>query len=254
MNASNRFDSFLACARIAAIVFAACATTPALATGDFIYGDDYESSFVCPAGPTPAISGAMSPATISTALGTQNRYLVKVHSCGFSGNVTLTPYGAPASWTLTMDPPTISLALNAVAVALLTVSVPTDGDSGLHAVAVNASPSGANTIGLSADLDVAKEYPIHFAPDGTEYGAHVFLPTYLTIKIGTKLRYISDDTTSLHAIHAQSAAAGFSHQPDPGMAAGAEYDLTATGPVTNTLIYCHSHGTGVGQMYVTVVP
>jgi len=254
MNAPNRSDSFPAWARATAIVLAASAGAPAMATSDFVYGDDFESTFVCPAGPTPAITGAISPASISTSLGTQNRYLVKVYSCGFSGNVTLTPNGAPASWILAIDPPTKSLALNSTAVAQLTVTVPTDGDSGLHSVGVDAAASGANTAALSADLDVAKEYPIHFAPDGTDAGAHAFLPTYLTIKIGTKLRFISDDSTSLHAIHAQSVAAGFSHQPDPGMAAGGEYDLTATGPVTNTLIYCHSHGTGVGAMYVTVVP
>jgi plastocyanin len=254
MNALNRFDSFPARARIAAIVLAAFAAGPAMATGDFVFGDDYESTFVCPAGPTPAITGAMSPASISTALGTQNRYLVKVYSCGYSGTVTFTPNGAPASWTLTMDPPSKSLALNAVAVAQLTVSVPTDGDSGLHSIAVDAAASGANTAALSADLDVAKEFAIHFAPDGTESGAHAFLPQYLTIRIGTKLRFISDDSTANHTIHAQNVAVGFYHQSDPGMSLGGEYDLTASGTITNALIYCHSHGTGAGQMYVTVVP
>jgi len=48
--------------------------------------------------------------------------------------VTLTPKGAPASWTLTMHPPSKSLAPNAVAVAQLT-----DGDSGLHSIAVDAA-------------------------------------------------------------------------------------------------------------------
>jgi hypothetical protein len=81
--------------------------------------------------PRPTAEGANS---ISTSLGTQNRYLVKVPSCGYSGTVTLTPKGAPASWTLTMDPPSKSLAPNAVAVAQLT-----DGDSGLHSIAVDAA-------------------------------------------------------------------------------------------------------------------
>jgi hypothetical protein len=157
VNAPNLSDIQSAHARVAAIILAACASTPAMASGDFVFGDDFESTFVCPAGPTPAITGAMSPASISTSLGTQNRYLVKVYSCGFSGAVAFTPNGAPASWTLTMDPPSKSLALNAVAVAQLTVSVPTDGDSGQHLVAVDAAASGANTAALSAYLDVAKE-------------------------------------------------------------------------------------------------
>jgi len=254
MNALNRFDTFAARSLIAAIAFAAFAASPAMAAGDFVFGDDYESTFVCPAGPMPAITGTISPASISTVLGTQNRYLVKVYSCGFSGTVTFTPNGAPASWTLTMDPPSKSLALNGVAVAQLTVSVPTDGDSGLHSIAVDAAASGANTAALSANLDVAKEYPIHFAPDGTGAGAHAFLPQYLTIRVGTKLRFISDDSTSQHTIHAEYPAAGFFHEADPGIGPGGEYDLTASGTVTNTLIYCHSHLLGAGKMYVTVVP
>jgi hypothetical protein len=156
MNAPNRFDFLPARVRAAAMVLVACTSASATAAGDFVYGDDFESAFVCPAGPQPAITGAMSPSSISTTLGTQNRYLVKVYSCGFSGTVTLTPNGAPASWTLAMDPPSTSLALNAVAVSQLTVTVPTDGESGLHAVTVDAAASGANTVPLSANLDVAK--------------------------------------------------------------------------------------------------
>ena len=157
MNAPNRFYRLPACVRIDAGVLVACVVSPAMVTGDFVYADDFESTFVCPTGPMPAITGAITPASISTSLGTQNLCLVKVYSCGLSGNVTLTPEGAPASWTLTIDPPSISVALNTVAVAQLTVSVPTDGDSGLHSVAVEAAASGANTLLLGANLDVAKE-------------------------------------------------------------------------------------------------
>jgi hypothetical protein len=34
----------------------------------------------------------------------------------------------------------------------------------------------------------------------------------LTIKVGTKLRFISDDPTATHAIHGENAKAGFVHQ------------------------------------------
>ena len=255
MNALNRlFDSFHARARVVAIILAACADGPAMAAGDFVHGDDFESTFVCPAGPTPAITGAVSPTLINTSLGTQNRYLVKVYSCGYSGTVTLTPKNAPVSWTLAMDPSSVSLALNSVAVAQLAITVPTDGDSGLHSVAVDAAASGANTATLGADLDVAKEFAIHFAPDGTGAGAHAFLPAYLTVKVGTKLRFISDDSTDGHNIHGQGAS-GFTHQPTYlSLQKGEEYDITATGPIINTPVYCHTHLPDAGQMYVTVVP
>jgi plastocyanin len=251
MNALDRFDSFPAPVRIVAIVLAAFAASPAMASGDFIFGDDFESSFVCPAGPTPAITGAISPASISTSLGTQNRYLVKVYSCGYSGTVTLTPNGAPASWTLAVDPPSKSLALNGVAVAQLTVTVPTDGDAGLHAVTVDAAASGANTVPLNANLDVAKEYAIHFAPDGTGVGMHAFLPALLTVKVGTKLRFISDDSTATHNIH---AANGLPHQSvGTYLTQGQEYDIIPASPVESAQVNCHSHVV-LSEMHITVVP
>lgn len=255
MNAPNScVGSYLARVRIFVIGLAACAAAPVTAAGDFVYGDDFESTFVCPAGPLPAITGAMSPALIKTSLGTQNRYLVKVFSCGFSGNVALTPSGAPASWTLAIDPSSLSLALNSIAVAELTATVPTDGDAGLVSIHVDAAASGANTVPLSADLDVANEYAIHFAPDGTGAGPHAFLPVFLQIRVGATLRFISDDSTAAHNIHAQAPAAGFSHQPTYlFLSQGEEYDITATGTVVNTPVSCHLHP-DEGTMNVTVVP
>jgi plastocyanin len=243
MNAPNRFGSFPARACIAAFVLAAFAASPAMATGDFIFGDDFESTFVCPAGPLPAITGAMSPASISTSLGTQVRYLVKVYSCGYGGTVTLTPKSAPASWTLTMDPPSKSLALDAVAVAQLTVTVPIDGDSGLHSIAVDAAASGANTATLSADLDVAKEFVIHFAPDGTGTVAHGFLPENMTIKPGTKLRYISDDTTAGHLIHGGGGAGFFHGNVSEPLAPRGKFE-----------VYCLGDLPAAAQMHITVMP
>jgi plastocyanin len=254
----RRFACFVTFVRFAVIGLAACLAAPAVAAGDFIYGDDFETAFVCPAGPGPAIAAAMSPASIKTSLGTQNRYLVKVLSCGFSGNVTLTPGGAPASWTLAMDPSSVSLALNSVKVAQLTATVPTDGDAGdtglVVPLSVDAVASGANTVSLSADLDVANEFAIHFAPDGTGSGTHAFLPAFLQIKVGAKLRFISDDSTAGHNIHAQDATAGFNHQPTfLSLGQGEEYDITATGTVSGTPVYCHAHP-GTGQMAVTAIP
>lgn len=250
---SRPFTSLATYAHIAAFGLAAC-VAPAMAAADFIFGDDFDTAFVCPAGPQPAIAAAMSPSLIKSALGTQNRYLVKVLSCGFTGNVTLTPGGAPASWTLTMDPPSVSLALNSVAVAQLTATVPTDGDAGLVSLSVDAAASGANTVPLSADLNIANEFAIHFAPDGTGGGAHMFLPALLQIKVGAKLRFISDDSTAGHNIHAEDMASGFFHQPIIQLLGqGDEYDITAVATVSNTPVYCHSHPS-TGTMQVTVVP
>ena len=234
--------------RVCASVFALCIAGPAAA--DFIYGDDFESSLTC-AGGGPAIAGAMSPTSVNTQLGTQTRYLVKVLSCGFSGPVTLTPSGTPASWGVALDPPSLQLALNSTAVSELTVTVPTDADAGSVMIHVDAAASGANTAPLAVSLNVANEYSIHFAPDGTGVGAHAFLPVYLQIKLGAKLRFIDDDSADVHRIHG-AGASGFAHQAFD-MSQGQEYDITPTGIATNSPVYCHDH-LGTGTMYVTVVP
>ena len=234
--------------RICASVVALCITGPAAA--DFIYGDDFESSLTC-SGSGPAITGAMSPTSVNTQLGTQTRYLVKVLSCGFSGPVTLTPSGTPASWGVVLDPPVLQVALNSPAVSELTVTVQTDADAGSVMIHIDAAASGANTASLAASLNVANEYSIHFAPNGTGSGPHAFLPAYLQIKLGAKLRFIDDDSAEVHRIHA-AGMAGFAHQAFD-MTQGQEYDITPTATTTNTPIYCHDH-LGTGTMYVTVVP
>jgi plastocyanin len=234
--------------RVCASVFALLTAGPAAA--DFIYGDDFESSLTCSGG-GPAIAGAMSPTSVNTQLGMQTRYLVKVLSCGFSGPVALTPSGTPASWGVVLDPPVLQVALNSAAVSELTVTVPTDGDAGSVMIHIDAAASGANTALLASSLNVANEYSIHFAPDGTGSGPHAFLPVYLQVKLGAKLRFIDDDSTDVHRIHGVGSS-GFAHQAFD-MSQGQEYDITPTATITNTPIYCHDHP-GTGTMYVTVVP
>ena len=198
---------------------------------DFIFGDDFSSVLICPAGPQPAIAAAVGPSTQPTTLGTQKHYFVHVLSCGFAGNVALTQSGAPASWTVALDPANLSLATGHVGSSEMTVTVPSDGDAGLHTIDVAAAASGANTVPLSADLDVANEFLIHFAPDGTGTGTHAFYPTNLTVKVGAKLRYVDDDSATPH--HGEDGSAGFTHQASD-MSQGQEYDITTLATVSNT--------------------
>ena len=238
-------------------VYAAALIATHAVAADFISGDDFESAVVCPSGSQPAIAAVVSPSTQQTTLGTQKHYLVHVRSCGFAGSVALTPSGAPASWTVALDPPSLNLTTGSIGGSEMAVTVPSDGDAGLHTISMSAAASGANTAALSADLNVANEYLIHFAPDGTGSGTHAFYPTDLTVKLGAKLRYIDDDATTGHRIHGENSGAGFSHQASD-MSQGQEYDITTLATVTRTLVYCHDHGDNLAvpgtYMYVTVVP
>jgi hypothetical protein len=222
----------------AVLALASAAAMPAIA-GDFVFGEDFEGVPAC-AG-TGFVIGA-TPAAQTGSLGTQHHYLVKTRACGVSGAVTLGQSGAPASWTRTLDPNSLTLANDTVGVALLTVTVPTNADGGLGTFDLSATNNAVTVYG-SATLDVANEWILHFAPDGTGADAslHQFPPS-LTMKVGAKIRLISDDTTAYHIIHADGGG-GLVHQNTggPGLSAGQEYDMTLTGPTsTPGHIYCHS--------------
>lgn len=223
------------------------------AAGDFIFGEDFEGVPACPGGNVFSI-GATPPARTGS-LGTQHRYFVKVRACNVSGAATLGQSGAPASWARTIDPGSLTLADGTIGVALLTVTVPTNADAGLGTFNLSATHNADQTF-ADVTLDIANEWILHFAPDGTgSVGtAHIF-PTPLTIKVGAKIRLISDDTSDYHIIHADGAS-GLVHQnvAGPGLGAGQEYDLIPTAPNSPSggHIYCHSHP-GPATV-VTVVP
>jgi plastocyanin len=249
--------SRIAVATVRAVLFASALFAAQAGATDFIFGDGFDTALVCPVGPQPSIVAAVSPSTQQTTLGTQMNYLIQVLSCGFAGAVTLTASGAPASWTVSVDPTSLNLASGSRGVAEMVIAVPTDGDAGLHTITVAAAASGANTASPSTDLNVANEFLIHFAPDGTGAGTHAFYPTSLTVKLGAKLRYIDDDSVTQHRIHAEAVAAGFAHQ-GYDMSQGQEYDITTLTTISNTLVYCHDHLDNLAvpgnSMKVTVVP
>ena len=235
--------------RVALLLLALVSAAP-VAAGDFVFGEDFEG--------IPACAGSgffigATPGAQSGSLGTVHRYLVKTRACSASGTVTLGQSGGPASWVRTLDPGVLSIADGATGVALLTVTVPTNADAGQATLDLTATHSADTTNG-SVSLNIANEWILHFAPDGTGSDAslHVFPPS-LVIKVGATIRLVSDDTSATHVIHADGGG-GLAHQNvAAGLSAGQEYDMLLTAPTSATgHIYCHSHpGT---PTLVTVVP
>jgi len=221
----------------AAFGLAACSTATSAFAADFIFGEDFEGVPACAADP---FAVGATPSAQAGSLGTQHRYLVKVRSCATSGIVTLGVSGAPASWTTTLDPTSLALASGSVGVALFNVAVPTNADAGLASFDVSATNSATAYHG-SATLDIANEWILHFAPDGTgsDLSRHIFPPT-LSLKVGAKIRLISDDTTDHHIIHGDG---GLPHQSvgGLGLGAGEEFDMMINSPIAAGHIYCHSH-------------
>jgi plastocyanin len=215
--------------------------------GDFVFGEDFEGNPACAV--TSGFAVLATPASRASTLGLQSRYLVKIRSCGDAAANALAASGGPATWTKVIDPPNLTLASNASGVALLTVSVPSDGDAGMATFDITAQ-AGANTVHASADLNVANEYILTIA-DGTGSGDHHF-PAFLQLKLGAKLRTLDADSVLPHRIHGDGAG-GFLHQAGE-MTQGQEFDITTTAVGGPYDFYCHDHGTGSGDMHVTVVP
>jgi hypothetical protein len=234
------------CNALRPILFAATASTFSIAAsaGDFVFGEDFEG--------VPACSGTgfvlgVTPELRSAVLNSTVHYFIKLRACGTSGLNLLSQTDGPSTWSYAIDPPMLSPPFDTIGVAEVTVTVPTAGDTGAHFFHVAADSAGG-TATSGAALDVSSIYAMHFAPDGTGTGPHVF-PSSLTIKVGTTLRLFDDDTTAFHRIHGDGV---LSHQASD-MTVGQYYDITPSTAGTGNL-YCHDHGTGVGLTFVTVNP
>lgn len=216
----------------------------AAAAGDFIFGEDFEGVPAC-AG-TGFVLG-VTPELRNAELNSVQHYFIKLRACGTSGLNLLSQTDGPTTWSYAIDPPMLSPPTDSVRIAELTVTVPTSGETGAHFFHIAADNAGAPATSGAA-LDVSNIYVMHFAPDGTGAGQHVF-PASLTIKVGTTLRLVDDDTTAYHRIHGDGV---LQHQA-MDMTAGQYYDTTpATSGFGN--LYCHDHLQGVGVTAVTVNP
>lgn len=216
--------------------------------GDFIYADDFESTASCTGVAVPGVAIIISPADRTTTLATQNRFLVKLRSCGYSGSVDLSQSGAPVSWTTSFDPPTVALMPNEARTGLLQADLPSDGDAGMFTLSVHAQAS-TSTASSNALLTVMNQVIIPFASDGTGVGDHHF-PSVLVIKVGTMIRFVNQDSTSVHEVHAAQANDGFPHQTGT-MAQGEEFDVTPNSPGTYDY-YCHAHLPEAGSGAIVV--
>jgi hypothetical protein len=221
---------------LGALVLLAAANARA---GDFIYGDDFEAGPSCSGVVTPGVAAVASPASRATTLGTQSIYLIKIRSCGYAGAAVLGVSGNPASWTVSIGPTSLTLANGGYAVGELVATVPTNGDSGVVLLDTTVQ-TAANSPHATATLDVANQVIIKI-DDGTGGGSHSHFPPFMTIKAGTMLRFVDDDSSvPVHEIHSDGGA-GFPHQSPPGLSQGQEYDVTPTDTIFAYRFLCHTH-------------
>jgi plastocyanin len=214
---------------------------------DFIYGDDFESTTDCIGVAAPAMAISASPGSRSTILGTTNRLLIKLRSCGYAGPVALSISGADPSWSVAMDPPALVLATNASSESALNIQIPTDGVAGSFVLQVSAQTGDGNG-SATARLAVLRQVIIPFI-DGTGGSDHHFPPIVL-VNLGTTVRFVNYDSTSMHRVHSDNGEHGFPHEPYE-LAFGGEFDVTPTAPGSYGY-YCHTHMFAAGSGTVIV--
>lgn len=209
-------------------------------------GDTHASAEFAPM-PAHTYSVAVEPTSGSaTTLGTQISFAVTVSANQFSGAVSLSATGALTGWDVTFSPSTVSVADGAPATAVMTISIPSNGEAApFGAMLTVKGDASIGQMSASTTLTVANEFLIPIA-DGTGNGAHfgALAGTTVHIKPGIKLRFMNFDTVSYHQIHASSSL--IPHQ-SMGMSAGMEYSVTVNN-VGGEQVYCHAHGSTLGAI------
>jgi len=194
----------------------------------------------------PSYRLAVDPPTASTALGTTVTYAITVNAANFAGPIALTAMGAPANWTVAIEPATVTAVSGGTVAATMRVTIPANGDPAIagQALMVNAS-GGPGAQSASATLTVANEYTVAITA-GTGTGAHwgAMSGGLLRLRAGSTLHITNNDTIP-HRIHAGGGV--FAHEPT-AMGPGQSYTVTVQDG--SDTFYCHEHGQGTGEVNV----
>ncbi|MCE9571730.1 MAG: hypothetical protein K8W52_01100 [Deltaproteobacteria bacterium] len=183
---------------------------------------------------------AVTSPTTATTLGTEVHYTATISSTNFAGLVALNPTGAPASWTVTVEPAQLQVPLDGSITADIKVVIPSDTPDLTGTIGVSAFGTPGTQTASGPALTVTNRYDITIAA-GTAAGDH-HLPPRVELRLGATLRVIDADATAgvAHRVHSDSGGSGFPHQ-DADMASGDHYDVTPT-ETGSFKWYCHIHG------------
>lgn len=190
----------------------------------------------------------------SMTLGSSESIEVVVTSLDdYAGGVELSLVGAPASWTVSISPASLTLAAGEVATAELVITVPSNGDAASANLQVTATALAQALDGVAvANSTVAVDNRVYYrVPAGTSAGTHVW-PSG-SIRPGTTVVFINGDSL-VHKIHSNNDDVGFPHQdPDSLLPAAptSTYEVTITESGSYSF-YCHIHGDGSGTGAIVV--
>jgi hypothetical protein len=190
------------------------------------------------------VSVVMTPPSTSTVLGTTTRFNVAITSNNFAGTVNLSQTGGPTGWTKTL-PSSISITSGATQNVNFDITFPTNGAAatGGTSLTVSATVSGQSAVSDSSTLTVADEVVINIV-SGTNTGAHWGAMTMLTMRNGSRLTVVNQDTVA-HRMHYGGVIDGVDH-PASDMQPTDSHSVVL-GSAGSDTVYCHVHGQGTGM-------
>lgn len=191
-----------------------------------------------PTGPAPAISIALSPASVSLAQGQNGAITVSVtRTNGFDGAVTLALEGAPQGVSATFSPASVPAGSTS---STLTLAVTAASATGTHTLTVRATGSGltAQTAGLALVVAPTPAFALAFEPQtlqagrGTSATAQVAAQrTHLTGAIALTVTGVPNGVTARVSPTALTGASATLTVDVGDAAVPGTYTLTVTGRV-----------------------
>jgi hypothetical protein len=186
-------------------------------------------------------------------LGTVIRQTIDVSGSHVGGPVTLAAIGAPAGWSIAIEPATITQVAGegAAPPATMTITIPTNADAAPTGVPITVSATGGpGTRTATTVVTVANVFTMKIGTPGAG-GQHFesYANGQLRMKRGAMLRIVNTDAIA-HRVHSDAGVDGFPHQAS-SMPTGAAYEVTL-GESGSDLFYCHDHGQGTGEVRLTV--
>ena len=205
-----------------------------------------------PVDPGPPASYSIAVTTAPTAqltLGNEADFAVSITpENGFTGPVTFSATGAPASWQVSFEPAVVNIVDGVVGTTNLRVVVPSDAEALTAQIALQANAAPGLRQG-AVSVEVENRFILDI-PDGTGDGAHTAFANVPPVRLGATIAIQNSDSVA-HRIHAGDRDVGFPHQPN-AMGTGEAYvvNITATGSFE---FYCHEHERAAGEGALIIV-
>jgi cysteine-rich repeat protein len=221
-------------------------------------------SAACTREAPPRIDIAVDKLAVSTELGTTNMVTITaVGGNGFAGDVAVNAQLVDdlgvviPGWTMTVNPPTLTLGVNGTANAVATFSIPTDNTQltgKLKVTTTSSATEGVTAVDSAITVTNQVTIPMSLAGGQCTYPAD----GTLNVKQGTAVRWVNNELAGSGnniTIHIQpDGTSNFNHQSDPGSLPQGVYQQIAGAPGALITWYCHAPGPTVNGLKIQVVP